>query len=197
MRAFAFPHLVAFVALCLMAGGAARAQSGAAADMASYTEAVELVRHAAGEALIGGAPLREAVEEDFNVRYVGLLALGPHRRDLDTKSLGEFDEIFAGYLAARYAAFLAVPADAVLEIVGVAPAGPRDAIVSTAIKSRGGSARAEWRVRFLSSRPQVIDVSVEGASLIDRQRTEIEAWLKEAGANGLIERMRGAAGDGP
>lgn len=188
MRAFAFPFLVASAALCLMAGGAARAQSGTEADTASYSEAVELVRHAAGNP--------STVEEDFNVRYMGLLALGTHRRDLDAETLGAFDELFGGYLAARYVALLNAPGDASVKITGVEPAGPRDAVVSTRIEGRGSSVLADWRVRDFGGRPQIIDVSAAGASLVDLQRAEIAQWLKDGGAKGLLDQMRAAAGEG-
>ena len=189
MRALAFSFLVVSAALCLLAGSGARAQSGAGMDSASYSEAVDLVRRVSDDP--------STVEEDFNVRYIGLLALGTHRRDLDAETLGAFGELFGTYLAARYVALLKAPTNTTVKITGVEPAGPRDAVVSTRIEGRGAAVETYWRVRVFGSRPQIIDVSVDGASLVDQQRAEIAQWLKDGGAKRLIEGMRAvAAGEG-
>lgn len=194
MRAFAFA-CIAMSAACLTAGSAARAQTGF--DAASYAEAADLVRHAAGGASIGRARLLQTAGEDFNVRYMGLLTLGAHRRNLDAKTLGAFDEHFAAYLAARLEALLELPGAGALKVTGVTPAGARDVVVSALIEGRASSRQADFRIRAFAGRAQIIDVSVGGVSLIERLRADTAQWLKDGGSQGLIEAMRAAAGEAP
>jgi len=192
--------------LSSVAGAFAEPRNNEVADPAL---AAALVGQVAGDAIAtihdrrldrtaAQARLREQLGASFNLRYVGLLALGPYRRDMSEAELTAFEAAFGDYVLARYTALLENPGATAFRIGGVERAGSRDALVHMIINSNTEApVEADWRVRMFGGAPQIIDISVSGLSVVARQSEEVGVWIKEAGVSGLIEHMRQVAkGDG-
>ena len=71
------------------------------------------------------------------------------------------------------------------------PAGAKDVVVSTRIERPSGPPiTAEWRVRVTDGRLRIIDVSIEGVSMVVTQRSEFASVIQRNGVEGLIEVLR-------
>ncbi|MEC8370139.1 MAG: ABC transporter substrate-binding protein, partial [Pseudomonadota bacterium] len=70
-------------------------------------------------------------------------------------------------------------------------AGQSDVFVRTNITGeRGRKLKVDWRVRRINDRYKIIDVVVEGVSMLVTQKAEFGAVLRQRGVDGLIGILR-------
>ena len=77
-------------------------------------------------------------------------------------------------------------------VVNAVVAGATDRYERTLIDHpKGGeSVRADWRVRHIDGAFKIVDVVVEGISMVVTQRQEFAAVVRRHGVEGLIETLR-------
>jgi phospholipid transport system substrate-binding protein len=74
------------------------------------------------------------------------------------------------------------------------PAGKNDVLVRTnVVTQQGENLSVDWRLRLRDDRPVVIDLVVEGASLLVSQRSEFAAVIERSGIDGLLTELRARA----
>ena len=68
----------------------------------------------------------------------------------------------------------------------------RDVLVQTRIVYADGQppVKAEWRIREFGGEPKVIDVMIEGVSMVAAQRAEFDAVIRKIGVDGLLDNLR-------
>ena len=74
---------------------------------------------------------------------------------------------------------------------GTAPAGKRDIYVrSQILRPDGPPLAADWRVRKIEEEFKVIDLKIEGISMVITQRDEFMAKIASSGLDELIADLR-------
>ncbi|MGI9503029.1 MAG: MlaC/ttg2D family ABC transporter substrate-binding protein, partial [Geminicoccaceae bacterium] len=69
--------------------------------------------------------------------------------------------------------------------------GKRDVIVRSRVTPPSGPPlNVDWRLRHRDGRPVIIDLVVEGVSLLITQRSEFGSVLERVGVDGLIRELR-------
>jgi phospholipid transport system substrate-binding protein len=69
--------------------------------------------------------------------------------------------------------------------------GDRDVVVSTEISQASQQpVRADWRVRRYGNALKIIDIKVEGISMLTSQREEFTAVIQRNGFDGLLNLLR-------
>jgi phospholipid transport system substrate-binding protein len=99
--------------------------------------------------------------------------------------------VFGEYVLKTYSVRLGRYAGATMTILSERPAGAKDVVVSTRIvRPSGAPIATEWRVRTTGGRYRVIDIMVEGVSMVVTQRSEFAAVIRRYRLQGLIEVLR-------
>jgi len=133
------------------------------------------------------AILRESIALDFIARY----SAGAYWQRASDDERGEYRSLFKEFFLRNYASRLGGYKGEKFEVEGARAAGKRDALVNTRIVPADGPAlQAGWRVREFDGIPRVIDIIVEGVSVVRNQRQEFQALLRREGMMGLIEVLR-------
>jgi ABC-type transporter MlaC component len=132
---------------------------------------------------------RSLVEHGFNVRYIALMALGPYAREMDDKSLGDYEAKFGDFLCRKYSALVEAYGAVRFHTLDAERAGRRDVVVHVIVDRKEGSVDTEWRVRIFDGEPRIIDVKVAGISLTQNERAEFGALIKESGLSGLMSTL--------
>ena len=102
----------------------------------------------------------------------------------------EYQQLFSTWVLKSYAARLGGYTGQEFKIDRTVRAGQKDVFVRTLIKQPSSSAlRADWRVRNFKGEFKVIDIVVEGVSMLSTQRAEYTAVLRQHGPEGLIEAL--------
>lgn len=138
---------------------------------------------------------RQILSEGFALRYIGLLVLGKHRKTASREEIAEYQLYFDEFILKKYSALLGGYAGETFVVLSSRRSGKRDVLVKSEIRRRAGSSiPTEWRVRRMRAGLKIIDIKVEGISMVQSQREEFNAILTREGMIGLIAVLRARTG---
>ena len=137
---------------------------------------------------------RDIVRNGFALKAIGKFVVGRYWRKMTADQQSEYQELFSEWLLKAYANRLGGYRGQTLEIVKSVETGSRynDVIVSTRVIRVNGQPpiNADWRVRKFGDEYKIIDLAVEGASMVGTQRKEFESVIRKVGVSGLIDNLR-------
>ena len=137
---------------------------------------------------------RNIVRKGFALQAIGKFVVGRYWRKMSPDQQNEYQELFSEWLLKGYANRLGGYGGQTLEIVKSVETDSRykDVIVSTRVIRVNGQPpiNAAWRVRKFGDEYKIIDVAVEGASMVGTQRKEFESVIQRVGVSGLIDNLR-------
>ena len=143
------------------------------------------------------AQYRELLDEGFAVNTIGRFVLGRHWRAATPEERHEYLKLFRDFVLDTYSQRLDGYAGETFEIIKSQPLDEQDTMVSTEIGgSDGPSIRVDYRVRTHDGTHQIVDVLVEGISLVVTQRAEFTSVINREGLDGLMELLREYDGGG-
>jgi len=192
------------LALLLCAAGAlaprvATAESGA--ESARTAEARAVVETTANRVLeiLRDEELSESVKQErirelayarFDFDTIAKLVLARNWRRLSAEERQEFVEEFKRHLALTYGGNLDEYRNEAVEIEGSRLERNGDVTVRTRLVGRPEPILVDYRLRELEGKWRVIDVIIEGVSMISNFRSQTREIIHEQGARGLIETLR-------
>lgn len=179
----------------LLAGAAALALLPAPLRAASATDRAAALVQSLADQLI--ALLRSGRSEaQLYASFEGLLArygdipvvagsvLGPPWRSASPAQKQAFVAAFQGYLARKYGKQFRDYQNAAIAITRARDAGKNGVLVETRVTRPGREGFVvEWQVSERSGAPKVINLIIEGVSMLTNERAEIGAQLEAARGN--------------
>jgi phospholipid transport system substrate-binding protein len=139
---------------------------------------------------------RKLLHEHFDAPAMGRSALGRYWRIATPGEQAEYMDLFEDLIVATYAARFRDYGGENLDILGASkPAGGDDNTVmvqSQISRNVAKPIRLDWRVQQPSSDPKIVDVVIEGVSMIQTQRSEFTSVVVRNGNKvaGLINELR-------
>jgi len=137
--------------------------------------------------------LKALVREGFDLPLIGRFVLGRFWRQADRNQRAQFQDLFAEHLVNSYARQFDRYRAETLAVVDSRPVGTKDMLVETLVESPEGPLVTGWRVRGGADRDRIVDVTVNGISLVLTERQEFVAAARRLGLEGLLEAMRANA----
>jgi phospholipid transport system substrate-binding protein len=138
---------------------------------------------------------RALLREGFALEIIGNTVLGRNRSTTSSAQLQAFNNAFPDYVVRIYASRLTEYADTNIAIKGTTPVGNRgDVSVSTLVSGKNVSqpVAAVWRLRDVPGQGlKIIDLSIEGVSMVATQRDEFSSRIQAKGMDTLITEIRG------
>jgi phospholipid transport system substrate-binding protein len=138
---------------------------------------------------------RELLREGFAVDTIGQFVLGKYRRTAQKETIIEFINVFEEYIVSLYAKqFSRYSGESftVEKVTDTSRAG--DSIVMTKIVPSGGAEplRVDFQVRNVGTTFKILDVRVEGVSMVLAQRDEFTSYIAQHGGRveSLIDALR-------
>jgi ABC-type transporter MlaC component len=145
-----------------------------------------------------GAELGRILLDGIDFDIVSMHTLGRYGRKPDGSDFREFSMLFSAYiidLAIEKFGALPIRAYAINEARSL-PNG--DVMVNTTVSPEGADAlNTGWRVRNTPSGPKIIDITVDGYSMVTHFSNQFSDWLSKAGLAGLVTKMRGQTKNSP
>src|ERR1700688_4536392 len=138
--------------------------------------------------------LADVFLEGFDVRGIGLFVLGVYGHRASESERASYLNVFKEYVVQTYAVRFNSYAGESFLVTKTAPDGDIGAWVTSGIGQTGEEpTEVQWRVRKEPEGYKIIDVVVEGVSLLVTQRSEFSAVLQRNKGNiaTLTELMRG------
>jgi phospholipid transport system substrate-binding protein len=138
---------------------------------------------------------RTLLREGFALDVIGNTVLGRNRTTATPAQLQAFNTAFPDYVVRIYASRLTEYADTNLTVKGTTPVGTRgDVNVTTMVSGKNVSqpVGAVWRLRTIPGQGlKIIDLSIEGVSMVATQRDEFNARIQAKGMDVLNSEIRG------
>lgn len=139
---------------------------------------------------------RTLLGEHFDVPAIGRSALGRYWRVATPDEQSEYMALFEDLIVATYAQRFRDYGGENLDILGAnKPAGNEDGAVlvqSQITRNVAKPIRLDWRVAQAGSDPKIVDVVIEGVSMMQTQRSEFSSVIVRNGNKvaGLIGELR-------
>ncbi len=155
------------------------------------TEALAVLRSQDGSLAEREAKVKTILREGFDFQVIGRFALGPAWRKASPEQREIYQRLFEQYVLLTYLRRLTSNKDDTFTIIKAVPAGKKDAVVMTEIRRLAGKPiKVGWRVRDNNGKLRILDVIVEGISMLSTQRAEFQSTIKSKGLDGLINALR-------
>tara|TARA_B100000161_G_C33457065_1_gene371713 strand:- start:100 stop:732 length:633 start_codon:yes stop_codon:yes gene_type:complete len=134
---------------------------------------------------------RAVLRDDFAMDKIGRFAAGKYWRRMSDTQKAEYQRLFEEWILKTYSMRFGGYAGEKVDVKRTIKAGQSDVFVRTNITGeRGRKLKVDWRVRRIDDRYKIIDVVVEGVSMLVTQKAEFGAVLRQRGVDGLIGILR-------
>jgi phospholipid transport system substrate-binding protein len=185
----------------LVPGGVARALPSAAAAEEVVQRLVDQVLRLLGEGGVDNldqGDLLSVLDEGTDLTLLGRLVLGRYWREANQRQRTEYLQLFRHYMLQtlvqrlrQYVGSDLSYAGERFQIIASRPVGERDVLVQSRVAPPSSQPlRVDWRLRERPGEPVIIDLIVEGISLLVTQRSEFAAVLERGGVDGLLAELR-------
>ena len=142
--------------------------------------------------------LLSVLDEGTDLSLLGRLVLGRYWRDASPGQRTEYLQLFRRYMLQTFIQRLRQYAGTDVshpgerfQIIASRPVGERDILVQSRVAPPTSQPlRVDWRLRERPGEPVIIDLIVEGISLLVTQRSEFAAVLERGGVEGLLAELR-------
>jgi phospholipid transport system substrate-binding protein len=145
-----------------------------------------------------GSALMATIEQRTDLTLLARLAMGRHWRSATSAQQTAYVELFRRYVLQSFLRRLSQVAPIAIgspaehfTILTAHAVDDDDVLVSSRVVPPGGRPiRVDWRLRTAGGGAVIIDLLVEGVSLLINQRAEFSAVLERAGVDGLLAALR-------
>jgi phospholipid transport system substrate-binding protein len=145
------------------------------------------------------AGMNRLLFELADLPLIARLVLGRHWRTASEQQRAAYLDAFRAYAVDSLAhRFARLGGGVSYRLLGRCVADGNDALVpiEVTLPNRPDPVRIEWRVRQRDSVYRLIDVAVEGVSLVVSNSSEFDSVVNRQGLDALIAQIQGKAGDG-
>ena len=134
---------------------------------------------------------RKLITRNFAIKSIGRFVLGRYWRKASVPVRKEYLQLFEDLLVATYAYRFEKYSGEKLLVKKAEVRGERDALVHTTMVRVDGSKalKVAWRVRRKDGKYKIIDIMVEGLSMVMTQKSEFSSFIRQNG--GKIEALLG------
>ncbi|MBI1239784.1 MAG: hypothetical protein GC199_10645 [Alphaproteobacteria bacterium] len=131
------------------------------------------------------------LEDGFELDVIARFVVGRYWAAATPDQQAEYLKLFKNFVLKKYTTLLSTYSGQRFELNRAIEVGARDVIVSTRIVGGGQDPiQADWRVRSYDGRLRIVDIKVEGISMLTSQREEFASILQRSGFTGLIDVLR-------
>ena len=194
-------QVIALLAVLLLSLSAA----GVSAHAQDSSEAGEFIRNL-GERAVGVLSdkenttfaerefaFRNILVEGFHIKTISRFVLGRYWRKATEAQSKVYDDVFVDFIVRVYASRFDSYDGEVFEILKIVESDVEgDSIVRTRIlrPSGGTPVGVDYRVRVIEGGYRVVDVNVEGISMLHTHRVEFASVINRKGVDGFLDELR-------
>lgn len=154
-------------------------------------EVVAILRDSANDTAARKIRLAAVFTRAFDVPQMAQFAIGRSWEAATPADRERYVPLFQRYVVGLYADKFSTYSGETVEVLAARPSTGGQQLVATRIKRPGGAApfNVEYRLRPGEGGFRVVDVVVEGLSLLVTKRSEFAAVLQREGLSGLMQRL--------
>ena len=125
---------------------------------------------------------RELLDKDFDMPRISRFVLGPYWREASDQEKQQFQKLFEDYVVRSYSKSFSEYSGEQMKVTGSRPESETSTLVqSQVVRQNGPPAKVDWRVRKQDNDFKIVDVDVEGVSMVLTQREEFSSVIQRSG----------------
>ncbi|HLJ64488.1 MAG TPA: ABC transporter substrate-binding protein [Stellaceae bacterium] len=126
---------------------------------------------------------RTLLDQNFDLPRISRFVLGRYWEGASEQERKDFSRLFEEYVVRSYAVSFGQYNGETVKVTGSRPEGETGTIVSSQIDLPNGAppAKVDWRVRHEGNDYRIVDVNVEGVSMVLTQREQFAAVIQRGG----------------
>ncbi len=125
---------------------------------------------------------RDLLDKDFDMPRISRFVLGPYWREASEQEKQQFQKLFEDYVVRSYASRFSEYSGEQVKVTGSRPESETSTLVqSQVVRQNGPPAKVDWRVRKDNNDFKIVDVDVEGVSMVLTQREEFSSVIQRSG----------------
>lgn len=125
---------------------------------------------------------RDLLDRDFDMPRISRFVLGPYWREASDQEKQQFQKLFEDYVVRSYATRFSEYSGEQVKVTGSRPESETSTLVqSQVVRQNGPPAKVDWRVRKQDNDFKIVDVDVEGVSMVLTQREEFSSVIQKSG----------------
>ena len=130
---------------------------------------------------------RKMLDTKFDKKLLHRAVIGISAKHASKEQLIRFGKAFDEHIIKIYASQLGVYSDQLFVVDKVIKRDKKDTIVLSHIEhATAPPLRIDWRLRDRGKGPKIIDIAIEGVSLLATKRADFSSTIKKGGLHGLI-----------
>jgi len=135
---------------------------------------------------------RNILNDAFAIEYIARISLSRHRKKASKEELAEYYDLFPEFILKVNSSRLKKLDTTKIEVDKVTPHSKSDIFIRTkAYNAENKALDVDWRVRSdKNGNVKIIDVKIEGISLVATQRDDFTARISSSGISGLNKYMK-------
>jgi len=130
--------------------------------------------------------------ENFAMEKISRFVVGKHWNRMSSPQRQQYGRLFEEWLVKYYSIRLNGYSDQRVRVISKKAVGRNDVLVRTHFEgpTTPKPIKVNWRVRQFKSGPRIVDVIVEGVSMITMQRADFTAIIDKRGTEGFLQKLR-------
>jgi phospholipid transport system substrate-binding protein len=125
---------------------------------------------------------RDLLDKDFDMPRISRFVLGPYWREASDQEKQQFQKLFEDYVVRSYSRSFSEYSGEQMKVTGSRPESETSTLVqSQVVRQNGPPAKVDWRVRKDDKGFKIVDVDVEGVSMVLTQREEFSSVIQKSG----------------
>jgi phospholipid transport system substrate-binding protein len=188
---FAVFVMAAAVTPCSVASAASDAPQAKKLIEDLTQQALQVLRTEKGDLAQREAKFRTILTNYFAMQSISRTVAGKHWQDMSPKQQAEFQKLFSEWVLKTYSRRFGGYNGEAIKIGDTSAVGRDSILVYTTVTGPNRDNKVAWRVRQ-DGREQnkIVDVSVDGVSMLVTQKSEIASIVKSKGVDGMLDTLR-------
>jgi phospholipid transport system substrate-binding protein len=134
---------------------------------------------------------RDLMAKGIDVEFLGKQALARYWRTATEAERQQYLTIFQDYMLRTITSRLARFEQETVKVTGAAKGPKDDIVVASQVIGKGEPIQMDWQVRNMAGGLKIIDVKIEGISMLITTREEFGGIVSQKGMSGLLDAMKG------
>jgi phospholipid transport system substrate-binding protein len=129
------------------------------------------------------AQFRQLLDSNFDMPRISRFVLGRYWNEASDQEKQQFQKLFEDYVVRSYAARFGEYSGEQVKVTGTRPESETSTLVMSSVQRANGAppAKVDWRVRKDDRGYKIVDVDVEGVSMVLTQREEFSSVIQRSG----------------
>lgn len=133
---------------------------------------------------------RDLMAKGVDVEFLGKQALARYWKTATEAERQQYQTVFYDYILRTITSRLARFEQETVKVTGTTKGPKDDTIVASQVIGKGEPIQMDWQVRGMDGGLKIIDVKIEGISMLITTREEFGGIVQQKGMSGLLEAMK-------